>query len=89
MPPGPDLRKLAARYLTAARSPAGQPLDPVARFHLGNGARRALVLIMFAMAGYAIWLSAEPFAKGLVATGKNWGVDEFMLVQWLARARSR
>lgn len=52
--------------------------------HLGNGARRALVLIMFAMAGYAIWLSAEPFAKGLVATGKNWGVDEFMLVQWLA-----
>ena len=39
MPPGPDLRKLAARYLTAARSPAGQPLDPVARFHLGNGAR--------------------------------------------------
>lgn len=52
--------------------------------HLGNGARRVLVLTMFAMAGYAIWLSAEPFAKGLVATGKSWGVDEFMLVQWLA-----
>lgn len=51
---------------------------------LGNGARRVLVLTMFALAGYAIWLSAEPFAKGLVATGKSWGVDEFMLVQWLA-----
>ncbi|MBL8169384.1 MAG: sodium:calcium antiporter [Acidobacteria bacterium] len=64
-----------------------EDLDGIAGWldhHLGNGARRALVLIMFAMAGYAIWLSAEPFAKGLVATGKNWGVDEFMLVQWLA-----
>ncbi|WP_195847022.1 malonyl-CoA decarboxylase domain-containing protein, partial [Bordetella pertussis] len=29
--------RLAARYLQAMR--AGQPLDPVARFHLGNGAR--------------------------------------------------
>lgn len=39
LPPAPDLRKLAARYLTLARSPSGQPLDPVARFHLSNGAR--------------------------------------------------
>jgi len=33
---------LAARYLTAAKSPRDdgkEPLDPVARFHLGNGAR--------------------------------------------------
>ena len=39
VPATPELRVLAARYLTAARSPSGQPLDPVARFHLGNGAR--------------------------------------------------
>jgi malonyl-CoA decarboxylase len=32
------LAKLAARYLTLARS-KDKPLDPVARFHLGNGAR--------------------------------------------------
>lgn len=51
---------------------------------LGNGARRALVLGMFAFAGYAIWLSAEPFAEGLVTTGKSSGIDEFLLVQWLA-----
>jgi cation:H+ antiporter len=51
---------------------------------LGNGARRLAVLLMFAFAGYAIWLSAEPFAQGLVATGKKSGVDEFLLVQWLA-----
>lgn len=39
VPPSPELRKLAARYLTTARSPSGNVLDPVARFHLGNGAR--------------------------------------------------
>ncbi|MCK9381012.1 MAG: malonyl-CoA decarboxylase [Sulfuritalea sp.] len=36
------LAKLAARYLTLAKSSRGdgrQPLDPVARFHAGNGAR--------------------------------------------------
>lgn len=32
------LRALAARYLLDARAPDGQPRDPVARFHLGNGA---------------------------------------------------
>ena len=36
------LAQLAARYLTLAKTSRGdgrQPLDPVARFHLGNGAR--------------------------------------------------
>ena len=51
---------------------------------LGNGARRVLVLAMFAFAGYAIWLSAEPFAEGLVAMGKSYHISEFLLVQWLA-----
>ena len=32
------LRRLAARYLAEVRRPNGQPADPVARFHLGNGA---------------------------------------------------
>ena len=37
-----SLSQLAARYLTLAKSSRGdgrQPLDAVARFHLGNGAR--------------------------------------------------
>ncbi|MGF1553867.1 MAG: malonyl-CoA decarboxylase [Paracoccaceae bacterium] len=33
------LASLCARYLTDARRGDGLPLDPVARFHLGNGAR--------------------------------------------------
>jgi len=35
----PVLMRAAARYLLAARSGSGKPLDPVARFHLDNGAR--------------------------------------------------
>lgn len=33
------LRQLAAHYLIEAKQTSGQPLDPVARFHLGNGAQ--------------------------------------------------
>ena len=33
------LNSLAAQYLLAAKRKDGKPLDPVARFHLGNGAR--------------------------------------------------
>jgi cation:H+ antiporter len=31
-----------------------------------------------------IFISAHPFAEGLVDTGRTLGVDEFLLVQWLA-----
>ena len=33
------LARAAARYFTAAKTGGNRPLDPVARFHLGNGAR--------------------------------------------------
>ncbi|HKX26703.1 MAG TPA: sodium:calcium antiporter [Blastocatellia bacterium] len=55
---------------------------------LGNTARRVAILSMFAFAGYAIWLAAEPFGKSLVMSGKQLGVDEFLLVQWLAPVAS-
>ncbi|WP_083095913.1 malonyl-CoA decarboxylase [Pseudophaeobacter leonis] len=35
---GTDIQSLAAYYLLNAKSRGGQPMDPVARFHLGNGA---------------------------------------------------
>ena len=38
------LARLVARYLVDARREDGQPLDPVARFHLGNGASLDRVL---------------------------------------------
>ncbi len=38
-PPADIALELAARYLVLARTETGQIVDPVARFHLGNGAR--------------------------------------------------
>ncbi len=35
----PHLLQAAARYLLEAKDGQGRPLDPVSRFHLGNGAR--------------------------------------------------
>lgn len=35
---GATMRRLAVRYLMSAKRKDGLPLDPVARFHLGNGA---------------------------------------------------
>jgi malonyl-CoA decarboxylase len=37
--PDPIAAEIAAQYLMVARGPRGGAVDPVARFHLGNGAR--------------------------------------------------
>jgi cation:H+ antiporter len=50
----------------------------------GNLGRRMWALALFAFAAFAIYISAEPFAEGLVHVGRNHGFDEFLLVQWLA-----
>lgn len=49
-----------------------------------NVQRRVASCLMFAYSGTIIFMSAEPFAESLVAAGKGWGIDEFLLVQWLA-----
>jgi len=46
--------------------------------------RRLTIIILFLYAAVVIFASAEPFAEGLVNTGKEFGIDEFLLVQWLA-----
>ncbi len=51
---------------------------------LGKHGRRVAVLAIFAFAAVAIFTAAEPFAESLVATGKQLGMDEFLLVQWVA-----
>ena len=50
----------------------------------GEGARRLFTLLFFLFSGYAIFVAAEPFAEGLLATGRTFGIEEFILVQWLA-----
>jgi cation:H+ antiporter len=46
--------------------------------------RRAWAIGLFVFAGFAIFLSAEPFAESLVHLGHAYDVDEFLLVQWVA-----
>jgi cation:H+ antiporter len=51
---------------------------------LGVGRRRAVTIALFLFAGFTIFLAAEPFAEGLLETGRRFGIEEFLLVQWLA-----
>jgi len=46
--------------------------------------RRIALVAIFLFSAIVIFAAAEPFAEGLVDTGKEFGVDEFILVQWLA-----
>ncbi|HRC62720.1 MAG: hypothetical protein K1X87_08605 [Dehalococcoidia bacterium] len=46
--------------------------------------RRGSIVLLLLYAAGAIFASAEPFADGLVHTGVQLGIDEFLLVQWLA-----
>jgi cation:H+ antiporter len=51
---------------------------------LPRRARRVTVAVLFAAAALIVVAAAEPFAGALLAGGKQLGVDEFLLVQWLA-----
>ena len=46
--------------------------------------RRTAVISMFLVSAGVILLSAEPFADSLVEGGHALGIDQFLLVQWLA-----
>ena len=46
--------------------------------------RRLATIAIFGVAGLTIFLAAEPFAESLLATGRSLGVEEFILVQWIA-----
>lgn len=51
---------------------------------LPRSRRRPLVLTLFIGAALVLLASAEPFAQSLVDGGKALGIDEFLLIQWLA-----
>ncbi|MGO4551249.1 sodium:proton exchanger [Lysobacter sp. 2RAF19] len=46
--------------------------------------RWTVMAIMSIAAAGVILLAAEPFAESLVASGRRLGIDEFLLIQWLA-----
>ncbi len=46
--------------------------------------RRASVIGLFVLSGLTIFVAAEPFAEGLLAVGERFGIEKFLLVQWIA-----
>lgn len=46
--------------------------------------RRTSVVLLFLFSGFVILISVEAFAEGLVKTAKIFGIDEFLMVQWIA-----
>ena len=76
-----------AYTIRISRAPAEEPdlVGPalwIGRFSVAR--RRATVVVLFVVAALVILAAAEPFAESLVATGRSFGVSEFLLVQWLA-----
>jgi cation:H+ antiporter len=70
-----------------SRAPAEEPhLVGPARLigDLPPARRRTVVFVMLLAAAGVILASAEPFAQSLVDTGEQFGIDTFLLVQWVA-----
>ncbi len=60
-------------------------IGPAARIGaLPKVQRRTAVIAMFATAAVVILMAAEPFADSLVEGGHALGIDQFLLVEWLA-----
>lgn len=55
---------------------------------LGSGPRRTVCIAMFAVATLVILAYAEHFAESLVDTRSQLGIDQFVLVQWVAPVAS-
>tara|TARA_B110000116_G_C16776255_1_gene555927 strand:- start:1373 stop:2065 length:693 start_codon:yes stop_codon:yes gene_type:complete len=46
--------------------------------------RKLVISTIFLFSAFVIFLCAEPFAHGLIETGTKFGLDEFLLIQWIA-----
>lgn len=71
----------------SARSPTEEPdlIGPAAFLgDLPTMQRRIACGVLIAYAAFAVLQVAEPFGESLVEAGKSLGIDEFLLVQWLA-----
>lgn len=73
--------RIISRRACAEEEPEG-PAATLAR--LPRAARLRWVGGLFVFAALVILLNAEPFSESLVASGKLLGINEFLLVQWLA-----
>lgn len=58
------------------------PIEAIA--HWKRGPRLIMTILFFVFSGFVIFISAEPFAEGILEMGRHFGIEEFILVQWLA-----
>ena len=73
------------RMATSGTDEEPDLVGPAARIGaLPTRTRRVAVVAMFIVAAGVILASAEPFADALVKSGQAFGIDQFLLVQWLA-----
>ncbi len=73
---------LSSRAPPAEEAPLVGPAQAIAALPLR--ARWAVVVGIFVFAAGTVFAAAEPFANGLVDSGRSLGIDEFLLVQWVA-----
>jgi cation:H+ antiporter len=82
------LLSIFAGYMyVVSRAPAHEPELVGPAQTIGNLSplrRRLAVTAVFLYAGATVFASAQPFAEGLLEIGEERGLDEFLLVQWLA-----
>lgn len=74
-----------------ARMPSEEPhlVGPAALIgSMSTGRRRLVTAALALLATGVVLVVAEPFARALVDTGVEMGIDEFLLVQWLAPVAS-
>jgi cation:H+ antiporter len=50
--------------------------------------RRVATMALFLFAGGVILANAQPFCEGLIGAGRQFGLNQFLLVQWLAPVAS-
>jgi len=77
----------AAYMVRISKAPAEEPdlLGPAALIGTFSPVRRRVAVVaLFVVAALVILACAEHFANALVDTGRTFGINEFLLVQWLA-----
>ncbi len=60
----------------------GGPSEWIAQWKVSR--RRLMMVGLFLLSAGTIFFAAKPFAEGLLSMGRTFGVEEFILVQWLA-----
>lgn len=63
----------------------GEQVGPSAvLLRLPNAQQWSIIAVLTIFAGAVIFASAEPFAEGLIEAGASLGINQFLLIQWLA-----